>query len=69
MTQNERIINYLRSNGRITSKDAMYELGIVSLQTALSKLRKQGYKISVEWEKGVNRYGDDVNYCVYRLVE
>ena len=69
MKQQERIIQYLREHGEITSRDAMYELGIVSLQTNLAKLRKKGYVFDKSFETGRNRYGDNVSYCVYRLVE
>lgn len=69
MTQEDRILDYMRERGRITTADAMYELGVASLQKRLSDLRKKGYVITKEWESSKNRYGENCSYMVYRLVE
>lgn len=69
MNQEQRILNYMKDFGSITPLDAMREFGIMRLASRISDLKKQGYKISREYEKSVNRYGEHTKYARYKLEE
>ena len=67
-TQKERILDYIKEFGSITSLEAYSELGITQLGARLDQLKREGYMFSTETEKGKNRYGENVKYKRYRLV-
>lgn len=67
MTQKERIINYIKEFGSITSLDAYRDLGITQLGARIDGLKKDGYIFKTEWESGKNRYGDKIDYKRYFL--
>lgn len=67
MNQETRILNYMRDFGSITPLDAMREFGIMRLASRISDLKKRGYRISREFEKGTNKYGESTKYARYRL--
>lgn len=49
-TQKERVLDYLKIYKTITSLECVYRLNIVDLQHAIMELRKDGYKITDEWQ-------------------
>lgn len=67
MTQNERILNYIKDFGSITTLEAMQDLGVMRLGSRVSELRQDGFNIIDEWETRLNRYGEKVSYKRYRL--
>lgn len=69
ITQKDRIINYIREFGSITSSDAYKDLGITQLGARVDGLKKEGYSFKTEWESGKNRYGDKIDYKRYYLVD
>lgn len=69
MTQNQRVIEYLKQFGSITQLEALRDLGIMRLASRISDLKRQGYIISAERGKGKNRYGEPTSFAVYKLVE
>ena len=69
MTQAERIIDYMKKNGTITSKEAFNELGITKLSTRISEMRQVGKRIYGVTEHGKNRYGEKTHYTVYALTK
>lgn len=69
MNQEQRILDYMKEFGSITPLDAMKEFGIMRLASRISDLKKRGYKITREYEKGVNRYGEHTKYARYILKE
>ncbi len=69
ITQKDRIINYIREFGSITSLDAYKDLGITQLGARIDGLKKEGYSFKTEWESGKNRYGDKIDYKRYYLVD
>lgn len=69
MNQEQRILDYMKEFGSITPLDAMKEFGIMRLASRISDLKKRGYKITREYEKGVNRYGERTKYARYILKE
>ena len=68
-TQKNRIINYIREYGSISSLEAYQELGITQLGARIDQLKKDGYKFKTEWETGKNRYGEKVNFKRYYLAD
>ena len=67
MTQKERIIDYIKQFGSITSLDAYRDLGITQLGARIDGLKKDGYSFRTEWESGKNRFGDKTDYKRYYL--
>lgn len=67
MTQNERVLRHLKDYKSITSWEAITEYGITRISSVIHRLRKNGFKISTEYKTKQNRYGDKVNYGVYKL--
>ena len=51
-TQEERVLNWIRSNGEITSATAYNELGIIQLPKRIWNLKRMGYTIKTEWREG-----------------
>lgn len=69
ITQRERIVEYIRKFGSITSSDAYNDLGITQLATRIKELKEQGYEFKTEWESKKNRYGEPVTFKRYYLVD
>ena len=67
--QRQRIINYIREFGSITSKEAYDDLGITQLATRIKELKEQGYEFKTEWENSKNRYGERVDFKRYYLAD
>lgn len=67
MTQHERVIEYINTNGSITPIEATIDLGIIDLARTASAMRKKGIKIFGEWESSKNRYGESVRFKRYSL--
>ena len=68
-TQNERIMQYMRDFGSISSFEAMRDLGVMRLASRVSDLREAGVRITSTWESSKNRYGEPTSYKRYRLEE
>lgn len=66
-TQRDKVIDYIKKFGSITSFDAYKDLGITQLATRIFELKERGHKIITTCEKGVNRYGDRIRYYRYVL--
>lgn len=67
VNQRQRIIDYIKQFGSITSKDAYDDLGITQLATRIKELKDQGYKFETKWESSKNRYGERVDFKRYYL--
>lgn len=62
MTQNERLIKYLRGTGReLSAAQAQSRFGIMNLRARISELRDEGFRVRT----GVNTQGKTV-YAVSR---
>ena len=66
-TQEEKVLNWIKSKGEITSAIAYNELGIIQLPNRIWNLKRMGYTIKTEWREGKNRFGDKVLFCAYSL--
>ena len=68
-SQNDQVLNHLRSRGKLTQRQAMREYGIMRLGARIYDLRERGYNIVKDMEISKNRYGKRVCYAAYRLKE
>lgn len=69
INQKNRIINYIREFGSISSWEAYSELGITQLGARIDQLKKEGYEFKTEWEHRKNRYGEEVSFKRYYLAD
>lgn len=67
MSQKDRIINYIREFGSISSWEAYADLGITQLGARIDQLKKDGYEFKTKWESNTNRYGEKTDYKRYYL--
>lgn len=66
--QRERIVEYIKANGYITSFDAYTKLGITQLATRIKELKeKEGYTFRTEWETKKGADGGTVSFVRYYL--
>ena len=63
-----RVINYMREFGSITSFEAFTELGCTRLSEYIRQARKT-LNIRDKWEKTTNRWGNKVEYKRYWIEE
>ena len=66
-TQEERVVDWMKRKGEITSAIAYTELGIIQLPKRIWNLKRMGYTIKTEWREGKNRYKEKVRFCAYSL--
>lgn len=69
MTQNEKILEFMREKGSITPVEAIAELGCMRLAARISDIRASGVNVISTMERSKNRYGDTVHFSRYRLEE
>lgn len=67
MAHKERVLQYIRDYGSISSMEAFKDLGVTRLSAVIFDLRADGYEIDAKREKAVNRYGDKVSFARYTL--
>lgn len=68
-SQCQRLLDYMRGGGKVTSLDALSELGIARLASRVTDLRKRGYPVMSEWVEVENRYGEKVRVKRYWMEE
>ena len=64
INQRSRVLNWLRTNGELTTRQAVTELNIMSLPKRIEELRKAGNNISMTYRKSQS----GARYGVYTLV-
>lgn len=69
ITQNDRVLRYIREFGSITQLEALQDLGVMRLASRVSDLRRQGVKIVSKTEAVKNRYGETCHIKRYSLGE
>lgn len=69
ITQRDRVINYIREFGSISSWEAYKDLGITQLATRIKELKEEGYIFKTEWESITNRFGEKTDYKRYYLAD
>ena len=68
-TQRDRVIDYIRNFGSITSWQAYADLGIMQLGARIFELEDEGYVFRKETVESKNRYGEKVQYKRYSFYE
>ena len=68
-TQCERILEYIDRFGSITTLEAFNDLGIARLASRVTDLKKQGVKFDKKMETRKNRYGQNVSYMRYSVID
>lgn len=69
ITQKDRILEYIRNFGSISSFEAYADLGITQLGARIDQLKKEGYEFKTEWESNTNRFGEKTEYKRYYLAD
>lgn len=69
ITQKDRILEYIRNFGSISSFEAYANLGITQLGARIDQLKKEGYEFKTEWESNTNRFGERTDYKRYYLAD
>lgn len=63
-TQKRRVLDWLKTHGTLTVREAVTELGIMSVPKRVEELRKAGYPIGLYWATSSTgaRYGVYILY-------
>ena len=69
VNQNDLVLAYIRSYGSITTLEAFRDLGIARLASRICDLKKRGYVFRRDTAKGKNRFGKNVHFTRYSLIE
>ena len=67
ISQKNRIVDYIKQFGSITSWEAYKELGVMQLGARIDQLKKEGYIFRTEWIQTKNRFGENVSFKKYYL--
>jgi|DEB0MinimDraft_6_1074348.scaffolds.fasta_scaffold179987_2 hypothetical protein len=65
-TQKNRLREFLDSGRSVTRLSAFNELGIVELSARICNLEREGYSVSKERIKVVNRFNETVTVMKYK---
>ena len=65
ITQRDKILSYLKQNGTMTVRDAIFDLNINSPAKRVQELRDMGYIIKTDWVVTDN----GTRYGAYKLEE
>lgn len=65
----ERLLKYLKENGKITTMEAIQNLRNTRLSEYIRQLRANGYVIVNVHKKGTNVFGEKCNYDEFVLKE
>ena len=68
-TQCDKVLEYMKTFGSITQLEALADIGCMRLASRISDLRQQGIAIGRRMKTSKNRYGDDVHFAEYFLIE
>lgn len=69
VTQKERVLDFIKKEGSITSLDAFRELGCTRLSAVIFNLKEEGYEFETKFEARKNRWGDTVSFARYSFKE
>lgn len=60
----ERVLNYMKEFGSITTYNAFIDLGCTRLSEYIRQIRRE-HNVKDEWIDSINRYGEKVQYKRY----
>lgn len=66
-TQAERVLDFIKQNGSISSAEAFTELSIMDLPKRICELKDKGCAFSIKTVSGKNKFGAKTHWNVYRL--
>jgi hypothetical protein len=66
-TQNDRLLEYLKTHDSITQLEALNELGIFRLASRVNDLKKRGFDISGRMIFVRNRFDEEIRVKEYFL--
>ncbi len=69
MSQNDRLLSHLQTNGSINPMQAWQELGIYRLASRANDLRNAGHNIITEKVEVNNRFGEVCRVASYILAQ
>ena len=69
MGQKQRVMDYIKVVGSISSMEAFQDLGITRLSDVIFRLKKDGYEFDTVTEKSRNRFGETTSFARYSLKE
>lgn len=64
-SQTDKVLDYLRRHGELTTREAVTELNIMSLPRRVMELRREGYNIGLTYRTSQT----GARYGVYTLTE
>jgi hypothetical protein len=67
MTQQDRILEYLKEGKTLTRLNAWDQLGILEAPARISELRSKGHSINSKRKSVLNRYGEKVWIAVWSM--
>ena len=67
MTQQDRILEYLKEGKTLTRLNAWDALGILEAPARISELRAKGHQIKTDFITVINRYGEKVKIAEWTL--
>jgi hypothetical protein len=67
MTQQDRILEYLKEGKTLTRLNAWDNLGILEAPARISELRNKGHQIQTGFKTILNRYGEKVKIAEWKL--
>lgn len=66
-TQADRVLDYIKEFGSITTLEAFRDLGVTRLSARIFELRNRGEEIESESVTSKNRFGEKCTYAKYFL--
>lgn len=69
MKQTQRILEYCRMHGGITSKEAAEALGCMRLAARIADLEDEGHHFRRTKQEAQNRFGEKTHFTRYSLLE
>ena len=66
-TKTQKVKEHLLTKGNITTWEAIKLYGATRLSAIIFNLRKRGYEITDNWQKGIDRNGRSTRYVKYEL--
>ena len=66
--QEERLLDYLKVNEKISPMEAWTELGIYRLSDVVFKLRNKNFEIETERKSVMNRFDEPCNFAEDKLL-
>lgn len=67
ITQCDKVLQFIKVNGSITSMQAFYNLGVTRLAARIANLRERGVDIESKTVSGKAKDGTPIHYSVYSL--